>query len=337
MMMEIGEHPREFIMRADNAAKEPRNLGKIVDEDDIVVVILNGVSSEYDTETRLLECGDDVNPPRNKILQSLTNQYYRLQKQTSAAGGKALHASARGSMTAICQLCPKPGHAADQCFSCRITKAINAKLKERSAEEKISNEANEKEGTRNQMRKTKSRCCYVCGETDGHIARNCPQRKGKTEYTGKEGNARTLITKSVHTTSMSAIPGVAVIKSAPEGFESWIADSGSTEHMTPDATTLKEYKPAAPGDMVEVADKTLLPVQGYGGLTLELQQPGGITAVTLQNVAHVPALGCNLLSTRRVSERSGEPFINYPNKAQLGLGKNTPYVPSVSGNLACSR
>ena len=187
------------------------------------------------------------------------------------------------------------------------------------------------------MRKTKSRCCYVCGETDGHIARNCPQRKGKTEYTGKEGNARTLITKSVHTTSMSAIPGVAVIKSVPEGFESWIADSGSTEHMTPDATALKEYKPAAPGDMVEVADKTLLPVQGYGGLTLELQQPGGITAVTLQNVAHVPALGFNLLSTRRVSERSGEPFINYPNKAQLGLGKNTPYVPSVSGNLACSR
>ena len=33
--------------------------------------------------------------------------------------------------------------------------------------------------------------------------------------------------------------------------------------------------------------------------------------------------GCNLLSTRRASERSGEPFIIYPNKAQLGLGKNT--------------
>ena len=128
----------------------------------------------------------------------------------------------------------------------------------------------------------KSRCCYVCGETDGYIARNCPQRKGKTEYIGKEENARTLITKSVHTTSMSAIPDVAVTKSAPEGFESWIADSASTEHITPDPTALKEYKPAAPGDMVEVADKTSLPVQGYGALTLELQQPGGITVVTLQ-------------------------------------------------------
>ena len=323
MKMEIGEHPREFIMRVESAAKELRRLGKTVVEDDIVVVILNGVSSEYDSEVRLLECGDDVNPPRNKILQSLTNQYYRLQKQTSAAGGKALHASTRASVTATCQLCRRPGHAADQCFSYHITKARSAKPKGRSAEEKISHEANEKEGTRNQMRKIESRCCYVCGETDGHIARNCPQRKGNAEYIGKEGNARTLITKSVHTTSMSAIPGVAVTKSAPEGFESWIADSGSTEHITPDATALKEYKPAAPGDTVEVADKTSLPVQGYGGLTLELQQPDSITAITLQNVAHVPALGCNLLSTRRASERSGEPFINYPNKAQLGLGKNT--------------
>ena len=75
--------------------------------------------------------------------------------------------------------------------------------------------------------------------------------------------------------------------------------------------------------MVEGADNTLLPVQGYGRLTLELQQPGGITTATLQKVAHVPALGRNLRSTQRASERSGEHFINNPNKAQLGLEKNT--------------
>ena len=114
---------------------------------------------------------------------------------------------------------------------------------------------------------------------------------------------------------MSAVPGVAVTKSAPEEFESWNADSGSTQHMTQGANVFTEYKPAAPGDMVEVADKNLLSVQGYGGLTLELQPPGGITAVILQNAAHVPALGRNLLPTRRASERSEEPFINYPNKA----------------------
>ena len=162
MKMEIREHPREFIMREDSAAKELRRLRKTVDGDDIVVVILNGVFQRIDTDVRLLECGEDVNPPRNKILQSLTNPHHRLQKQNSAAGGKALHASARGSVTATCQLCRRPDHAADQCFSYHITKARNAKSNGRRAEEEIRSEANEKKGTRDQGRKTKPRCCYVC-------------------------------------------------------------------------------------------------------------------------------------------------------------------------------
>ena len=157
LKMKTGEHPREFTTRVDSAAKELRRLEKTVGEYDIVVVILNGVSSECDSKVRLLECGDDVNPPMNKILQSLTNQYYRLQKQKSAAGGQALHASARGSVTATCQLCRRLGHAADQYFSYHITKVRNAKPKRRSVEEEISDEAIEKESTRNQMRKTKSR------------------------------------------------------------------------------------------------------------------------------------------------------------------------------------
>ena len=77
-----------------------------------------------------------------------------------------------------------------------------------------------------------------CGDTGGHIARNCPQRKDKVGYIGKRGNALTLIAESVHTTAMPAIPDVAATKSAPERFESWNADSGSTNHMTPDATVL---------------------------------------------------------------------------------------------------
>ena len=155
-----------------------------------------------------------------------------------------------------------------------------------------------------------------------HIPRNFLQRKCKAEYTGKGGNARTLIAKPVLTTSMSAISRDAVTKSAPEGFELWNTDSDSTEHMTPDATALIEYETAAPGDVVEIPDTTLLSVQGCDVLELKLQQPRGITAATLQNVAYVPALGRNVLSTRRASERSGESFINYPNKAQLGPGKS---------------
>ena len=147
------------------------------------MVILSRVFSEHITEVRLLECGDDFNPPRNNILQSLVNPYYRLQEQRFAVGRKALHA-AWGSVTATCQLCRRPGHIADQCPSYQITKARNAKAEGRRAEEGIRNEAPDKERTGYQGITTKSRCCYVCEET-GHIPRNCPRRKNKAENTGK--------------------------------------------------------------------------------------------------------------------------------------------------------
>ena len=175
--------------------------------------------------------------------------------------------------------------------------------------------------TRNQGRKTNSRYCYACEETE-HITRNCPQRKDKVEDTGKGGNAQTLVVKPVSATSMSANPCIAVTKSTPEGFESWNADSDVPKRMTPDAAFLIDYKPAAPEDMVEVTEQTLVPVQRCDGLKRKLQQPGGITVVTLQNVTHVPALGHSLLSTRRASVRSGGPFINYSNKTQFDLEKN---------------
>ena len=164
------------------------------------------------------------------------------------------------------QVCRRPGHTADQCFPYHITKARNAKPSGQRAEEGIRYEATEKEGTRGQGRKTKSRWCYVCRDTDRYIARKSLQRKDRDEYTGKEGNALTLIAKSVHTTFMFAIPGVAVTKSAPEGFESWNEDLGSTEHMTQLVTALTQYKNTTPEDTVQVANKIVAPVQGYGGL-----------------------------------------------------------------------
>ena len=89
-------------------------------------------------------------------------------------------------------------------------KARNAKPKGRRAEGAITNEATEKEGARNQGKKTKARCCHVCRETDGRISKNCTQSKDKAEYTGKEGSVRVLITKFVHILPMFAIPGVAI-------------------------------------------------------------------------------------------------------------------------------
>ena len=41
------------------------------------------------------------------------------------------------------------------------------------------------------------------------------------------------------------LPGVTVTESVPEGVESWNADSGATEHVTPEAIALIDYKSIA--------------------------------------------------------------------------------------------
>lgn len=79
MQMDIGELPRLFIMQM------PTRQQRSCREDDVIVVILNGFS-----KVRLLECSDDINPPRSKILRSLTNQCQRRQKWKTAASGEAL-------------------------------------------------------------------------------------------------------------------------------------------------------------------------------------------------------------------------------------------------------
>lgn len=315
MKMEIEEHPHEFITRLDNATKELRRLGKTVDEDVIVVVILNGVSCEYDTEVRSLEYGDDDNPLMCKVLKILTTQCTRLQEQKPYASGKALYVTAQRSMVATCQLCHKPGHTIDQCFPYRITKAQSLDSKGRGAEERIRHEETKKERTRENGEKTKPRRCIVCGDA-GHMVRNCSPRKDRYGGGSKGRNSRTLVARSVCSTSKPATPGVAVSKTESEGFESWSAQSGATGHITP-----KDYKPAAPGEVIEIADDNVLWTEGCGQLEMEPKQLGGIVSVTLKNVAHVPALGRNLLSMRRevVSESPREHFVNYPFKGQLGL------------------
>lgn len=74
-----------------------QGLEKIADRDDVIVVILNEISSDHDTEVRLLECSNGANSPKSKTPRSLRNQ-------KMAAGRKAQVATAQGNAATICKL-----------------------------------------------------------------------------------------------------------------------------------------------------------------------------------------------------------------------------------------
>ena len=58
------------------------------------------------------------------------------------------------------------------------------------------------------------------------------------------------------------------------GKEEWDPDSGATFHMSHTRAGMTAYKKAPAGMTVEVADETILPVDVFGAVEVDLDQPG---------------------------------------------------------------
>ncbi|CAN0470048.1 unnamed protein product, partial [Ascophyllum nodosum] len=77
MKMELGEHPRQFFLRVDRLVKEMERVGRPTLEKDIDIVLLTGLSSQYDAEVRMLESSAEW-PDRAWIERAVYNQYDQL-------------------------------------------------------------------------------------------------------------------------------------------------------------------------------------------------------------------------------------------------------------------
>ena len=78
------------------------------------------------------------------------------------------------------------------------------------------------------------------------------------------------------------------------------------------------YKKAPAGTTVEVADGTVLPVDGFGTVEVDSDQPGTTTKpMKMVDVAYVPGPSRDLMSTRKAVEQWGKPLVNYKTKAVL--------------------
>ena len=59
MKMELGEHPRKYLLRVEKIVKELERVERPVDPKDADIVILSGLASQYDAEARMLESSSD--------------------------------------------------------------------------------------------------------------------------------------------------------------------------------------------------------------------------------------------------------------------------------------
>ena len=115
MKMEFGEHPRQFFLRVDCLVKEMERAGRPTLEIDIDIVVLTGLSSQYDAEVRILESSVEW-PDITWIERAVYNYYDRLTREKSEAGPKALASVSRVVCPPeICQFCSQAGNTAANC------------------------------------------------------------------------------------------------------------------------------------------------------------------------------------------------------------------------------
>ena len=318
-MMEPGGDPFKFMMEVDRLAEDLHRLGdKSVTELRKCVIIVSGLSADFKMACRILE-NNPAGLNRAEIERIVGNQYNRLLRQQHDS--KALSAS-KGIVTANRgkEKNRRLHHKFDgNCFSC-------GKKGHRAGDCRSANKKSEKSGAADDKKEGGgSGRCYICGSEEHLAHRHCGLYKSfehQTRECEEHGAEKGATLAKLTLPAVPKVRAVAAMVGTARGDrkEEWESDSGATIHTSHTRAGMSANKKASPGTNVEIADGNVLPVDVFGRSEVDLDQPGHITkTVKIDDVAYVPGLSRNLLSTVKAMEQWGKPLICYRNKAVLGF------------------
>ncbi|CAN0401699.1 unnamed protein product [Ascophyllum nodosum] len=88
MKMELGVHPRKFLLRVDQMVKELERVDRLVDPKGIdTFILISGLTPQYDAEVRVLESSSDW-LTREWIERAVMKQYERLEFENLPPGAE---------------------------------------------------------------------------------------------------------------------------------------------------------------------------------------------------------------------------------------------------------
>ena len=281
------------------------------------MIIVAGLSADFEMECRTLE-NNPVGLNRAEIERVVENQYNRLLRQqqdskalsvskdtVTADRGKEKNRRLHHEFDGNCFNCGKKGPRAGDC---------------RSAKKK-----SETPGAADKKEGSGSGRCYICGSEEHFAHRHCGLFKSlehRTRDCEERGAEKGAMLAKLTVPAVPEVRAVTAMVGTARGDrkKEWKSDSGGTFHMLHTRAGMSAYKKATPGMNVEIADGNILPVDGFGRVEMDLDQPGHTTKmVKMNDVAYVPGFSRNLLSTVKAVEQWGKPSIYYRNKAVLGF------------------
>ena len=162
--------------------------------------------------------------------------------------------------------------------------------------------------------------CYICGSEEHLAHRHCGLCKSlvhRTRDCEERGAEKDAMLAKLTVPVVPEVRAVATMVGAARSDrkDESKSDSGATFHMSHTRAGMSAYKKTSPRTNVEIADGNILPVDGFGRIEVDLDQPGHTTKMAkMDAVAYVPGLSRNLLSTVKAVEQWEKPLIYYRNK-----------------------
>ena len=173
--------------------------------------------------------------------------------------------------------------------------------------------------------------CYVCG-CEEHLAHkhcgSCRSLEHRTRDCEERGAEKSAMPTKLNVPASAEVGLVTATIGAArgDGKEEWDSDSGGPFHISHTQAVKVDKKPPA-GTTVEIADGTILSVDGFETVEVDLDQPGTTTKpVKMVSVAYVPGLSRNPMSTRKALKQWSKQFVCYKTKAVLGFLGEEPLV-----------
>jgi hypothetical protein len=177
---------------------------------------------------------------------------------------------------------------------------------------------------------TCGRRCYQCGEL-GHIKAKCtnPPRQGKwCTKCGKSGHIASECRKG--SSQQSSGSRLAFVAGGSMDSDSWVIDSGCSNHLTPDRAAFSSYEQLSSPVFFTFANGQKAEAIGCGTVTLLVDG----TQVSLQEVLHVPEARVNLISVQKIDE-SGARVEFSDGTCSILKGGRCVLTPQRQGGLYC--
>ena len=144
--------------------------------------------------------------------------------------------------------------------------------------------------------------CFECGKL-GHLKKNCYVYKRKNKHKNNFEKANSVVQNNKNVKSDESITLIAsALNVTSERSNTWIIDSGSTNHMCNNKDSFCDYKELLVPTNIEVGNGKCISAIGKGKINMKMKLPdGNMKSCILQNVLLVPELAYNLLSVSQIT------------------------------------